>query len=137
MGEVYVDVTLINAADDSLWRRKKLAARKVRKVKARALVDTGAVRLILPPSVVKKLGLERVGKQTARYADGRVEAVDITEPVYLDILDRRTSDQALVLGDEILIGQTILETTDLHVDCLNRRLIPNPAHPNEPVLPVR
>lgn len=137
MGEVRVEVKLTNAADDSLARRKKLAPSKVRSVVANALVDTGAVRLILPSFIVEKLGLARVGKRVAEYADGRLDEVDVTEPVYIEVLGRETADQALVLGDEVLIGQTILETTDLHVDCLNHRLIPNPAHPDQPVTKVK
>lgn len=137
MGEVRVEVKLTNAGDDSLARRKKLAPSKVRSVKANALVDTGAVRLILPSFVVEKLGLARVGKRVAEYADGRLDEVDITEPVYIEVLGRETAEQALVLGDEVLIGQTVLETTDLYVDCLNRRLIPNPAHPDQPVTKVK
>jgi clan AA aspartic protease len=137
MGEVRVEVELTNAVDDGLARRKKLAPSKVRSVRANALVDTGAVRLILPSFIVEKLGLARVGKQVAQYADGRLDEVEVTEPVYVEVLGRRTADQALVLGDEVLIGQTILETTDLHVDCLNQRLIPNPAHPDQPVTKVK
>jgi hypothetical protein len=29
-----------------------------------------------------------------------------------------------------MIGQTLLEKMDLLVDCANRRLVPNPAHPD-------
>ena len=43
----------------------------------------------------------------------------------------------MVLGDEILIGQTVLEKTDLLVDCTRQQLVPNPAHPNQPVMKVR
>lgn len=137
MGEVRVEVKLTNVIDVSMARNKKLAPSKVRSVQANALVDTGAVRLILPSFVVEKLGLARVGKRVAEYADGRFDEVDITEPVYIEVLGRETADQALVLGDEVLIGQTVLETTDLHVDCLNHRLIPNPAHPDQPVTKVK
>lgn len=42
-----------------------------------------------------------------------------------------------MLGDEILIGQTALEKLDLLVDCCKQRVIPNPAHPNQPVSKVR
>jgi len=42
-------------------------------------------------------------------------------------------DDAYVLGDEVLIGQTILEKLDLFVDCAHNRLVPNPAHPDQPV----
>ena len=43
----------------------------------------------------------------------------------------------MVLGDEVLIGQTVLEKLDLLPDCTNHRLIPNPAHPDQPVSKVK
>ena len=53
------------------------------------------------------------------------------------IMARHTNEEALVLGDEVIIGQTILEKMDLLVDCRERRLLPNPAHPDQPVLKVK
>ncbi len=47
----------------------------------------------------------------------------------LEILGRDTQEEALVLGDEVLIGQTTLEATGLVVDCANRTVYPNPANP--------
>ena len=38
---------------------------------------------------------------------------------------------SLILGDEVLIGQTLLEKMDLLVDCTRQRLVP--AHPEGPV----
>ena len=40
-------------------------------------------------------------------------------------------------GDEVLIGQTVLEKLDLHADCANGRLLPNPAHPDQPMTKVK
>jgi clan AA aspartic protease len=137
MGEVNVKVKLTNAGDELLAQRLPNAPQQIRSLEADAVVDTGAVTLVLPSFIAQKLGLLRVGKQFAQYADGRGEEVDVTEPVYVEILGRRTSEEALVLGDEILIGQTVLEKTDLLVDCREKKLIPNPAHPNQPVLKVR
>lgn len=54
----------------------------------------------------------------------------IAEGLRFEIMHRRSSDDALVVGDEVLIGQTLLEKMDLLVDCANRRVIPNPAHPD-------
>ena len=71
------------------------------------------------------------------YVDGSSEIVDVTEPINIEIEGRGTSDDPLVLGNEVLIGQTVLEKTDLLVDCTNRRLIANPAHPDQPVLKVK
>ncbi len=137
MGEVNVEVKLTNIRDALADNGKKTARRKIRSLEASAVVDTGAVTLVLPSFVVEKLGLKRVDKQMAEYADGRSEEVDVTEPVFVEILGRRTSEEALVLGNEILIGQTILEKTDLFVDSRGRRLFPNPAHPNQPVSKIR
>ncbi len=50
---------------------------------------------------------------------------------------RKTIDEALVTGDEVLIGQVILEKLDLLVDCRNQRLMPNPANPDYPVTYIR
>jgi hypothetical protein len=61
----------------------------------------------------------------------------VTEPLIVELEGRDTLDEALVLGDEVLIGQTVLEKLDLHVDCQQRRLIPNPAHPDQPVTKVK
>jgi hypothetical protein len=52
-------------------------------------------------------------------------------------MSRNSIDDALILGDEVLIGQTVLEKLDLLADCPNQRLVPNPAHPDQPVLKVR
>ena len=73
----------------------------------------------------------------AEYADGRREAVNLVGPILVEIETRVTIEDALVLGDEVLIGQTVLEKLDLHVDCANNRLVPNPAHPDQPVNKVK
>jgi hypothetical protein len=36
----------------------------------------------------------------------------------------------------VSFGVTILEKLDLLVDCTHQRLIPNPAHPDQPVFRV-
>jgi hypothetical protein len=73
----------------------------------------------------------------AEYADGRCEEVDVTEPILMTILGRKVYEECLVLGDEVLIGQTALEKTDLHVDCRHGRVLANPAHPNQPVVKIK
>lgn len=133
MGEVQADARLVNAVDEGLVRRGQLAPEQVRVYQARASVDTGAVRCVLPPFVADQLGLARVARYMARYADGRLDEVDLTEGFVVEIMGRRTTEEALVLGDEVLIGQTALEKLDLLVDCQRQRLVSNPAHPDQPV----
>lgn len=137
MGEVRIKVKLTNALDDALFRRGQLAKDEMRVYEADALVDTGAVRSVIPTHVVEKLDVGIRGNRVAEYADGRKESVGLTEPVLFDLMGRDTMEEALVLGDEVLIGQTVLEKLDLLVDCANQRVIPNPAHPDQPVTKVK
>src|SRR5438874_1103696 len=58
MGEVRVDVKLTNLFDWEKAEEGKLPPGRVRTVMADAMVDTGAVRCVLPPHVVKRLGLK-------------------------------------------------------------------------------
>lgn len=137
MGEVRVRVKLTNATDAMLAWKGQIDASAVRSCLVDALVDTGAVRTIVPRDLVEQLGLEAVGTKLAEYADGRREIVDRTEPLFIEIEGRDTFDEALVLGNEVLIGQTVLEKIDMLVDCPNRRLVPNPDHPDRPVSKVK
>ena len=137
MGEVRVRVNLINAGDEVLVRRGLMSSEKVRTYTADAVVDTGAVTSVLPFHVVQQLGLATVGQAMAEYANGSEEMVDLTESVGIVLNGRRATEETLVLGSEVLIGQTVLERLDLLVDCANRRVIGNPDHPDQPVLKIR
>ena len=137
MGEVRVKVKLTNGADDALNRLGQIPAEKVRLCQVEAMVDTGAVRTIVPVQIVQQLGLSIRGQRVAEYADGRREAVDVTGPLIVEVSGRDTVEEALVLGDEVLLGQTVLKKLDLLVDCYNQRLVPNPAHPDQPVTKVK
>src|SRR5207249_12277139 len=113
MGEVRVKARLTNAVDEELVRRGVLSADQVRTYDADALVDTGAVRTVLPPEVVARLGLATRGQQLADYADGRAEAVGVGGPDVGELEGRSTLEDTLILGDEGLSGQTVLETLEL------------------------
>jgi len=137
MGEVRVKVKLTNGVEEALVRRGLLAADQVRSYEANALVDTGAVRSVIPVQVVQHLGLEIARKTRATYANDSSEDVDVSEMVGIDLIDRRTTEEMLVLGSEVIIGQTVLKSLDLLVDCTNLRVIPNPAHPDQPVIKIK
>ena len=137
MGEVRVKVKLTNATDEILARRSNIGEDEIHRYETDALVDTGAVSSVIPLFVMKKLGLSPMRQRVAEYADGRKGTVDLTEPIIFDIDGRETIEGAMVLGDEVLIGQTVLEVMDLYVDCTNHRVIPNPAHPDQPVVKIK
>jgi len=133
MGEVRIEVKLTNLFDWEKAEEGKLKPDRVRTVTADAMVDTGAVRSAVPPHVVHRLGLKARRAQVVESADGRKEEVGVVNGVVFEILSRESEDDAYVLGDEVLIGRTVLEKMDLLVDCHRRRVVPNPAHPDQPV----
>ena len=137
MDEVRVKVKLTNSFDEGLARRGKISESEIRRYEADALVDTGAVSSVVPSYVMKQLGVLSIGTRVAEYADGRKDTVDLTEPIVFDIIGRITTENAMVLGDEVIIGQTVLEVIDMFVDCVNRKLVPNPAHPDQPVVKIK
>jgi clan AA aspartic protease len=136
MGAVKVKVLLSNGADEALVRSGQLRPEDVRRYEGEALVDTGAVKCVIPAPIMQQLGLTSIGKTPVKYADGRIEYVEKAGPITVRIQDRDSNEDAYVLGDEILIGQTALESMDLRVDCLNQTLVQNPEHPNGPVFRV-
>lgn len=137
MGEVKVRVKISNVGDEFLHRRGQLAKEQIRSIEVEAVVDTGAVRSVMPRPMMDQLGLTEQHRTLARYADGRTDSVVFSEPATMEILGREVSENFLVRGDEVLIGQTALESIDVLVDRNARRVIPNPDHPNAPVIRIR
>ncbi|HXI70208.1 MAG TPA: aspartyl protease family protein [Verrucomicrobiae bacterium] len=131
MGEVRTRVRLLNIADASAVLEGRLSPEHVRVVEADALVDTGAIRSCVPASLMERLGIRPYNQVTIELADGHESTVGIADGVRFEIMDRRSGDDALILGDEVLIGQTLLEKMDLLVDCSRQRLVP--AHPGGPI----
>ena len=109
MGEIRVKVKLTNSHDDTKSRAGEMPKSDIRVYEADAMVDTGAVRSVIPAHVLEKLGVGIRGTRVAEYADGRKESVGMSEGIIFDVMGRDTLEEALILGDEVLIGQTVLE----------------------------
>ena len=136
MGQVHVHVTLINYREAVLARLGQLEASQVHRYETEALIDTGAVQSVVPAAVADRLGLMRLRRTEAKYADGRVEEVDMTEVFTVEMLGRETEMSAMVLGEQILLGVTALEELDLMVDCNRNRLVPYQGTWDQPVFRV-
>ena len=137
MGEVKVKVKLSNVVDIYLLRQGKITADEVRSCELEAVVDTGAVNSVIPREIADKLELAVLKRERAQYANSYQEEVDVATPILVEIAGRTTTDEPFILGNEVLIGQTVLEKTDLLVDCLRQRVIPNPEHPDRPIMKIR
>ena len=137
MGEVKVTVKLSNATDLGMFHRGLLPHEEVRSVTTEAVVDNGAVRSCLPVDLKEKLGLRTARHINAQMANGLTESVEMTDGVDMEIMGRLVTEAFLVLGGEVLIGQTALEATDLLVDCNRQKVITNPDHPNSAIIRIR
>ena len=137
MGEVRTTVKINYATDVGMHRRGMVPADHVRRVTVEAVVDTGAVRSCIPVDLEEELGLATIRHINAQMANGQVESVELTEATYIDIMGRVATESFLVLGGEVLIGQTALESTDLLVDRDRQKVITNPDHPNSAIIRIR
>lgn len=131
MVKVIVKIKLTNYPDLVL---QKLPGRKTkpRVVEVKALVDTGATRLYLKPSVIKKLGLARTDTVRSQTTNGDVIRYKY-EPVQLELMGRKENFDVIEVPESVpnLLGQVPLEVLDFVVDTKRQKLIPNPAHGGE------
>src|SRR5277367_1239561 len=128
MGKVLVKIKLTNQGD-LVTARRKLSKAKPRQVEVEALVDTGATRLYLKPSVIRSLGLEKVDSIISQTSNGPATRA-VYEPVRLEVQGRYGNFDVVDVGESVpnLVGQIPLEYLDFVVDSKNRKLIPNPEH---------
>ena len=126
MGRFHVQFEVANYRDVLRAEDGLLDAAKVRRIKLRGLVDSGASRLVLPGSVVKKLGLPVTKRVRVRYADRRTAIRGAVSDVYVDLLGRNGVFTASVEPKRrtALIGAIVLEDLDFLIDPSGERLVP-------------
>jgi len=126
MGKVVEQVKLTN-----LFEPKK-------SVEVDAVIDTGATMVVLPKDIVDALGLRKVREVKVRYASNKVETRPIYGVVTIELKGRSANLDVLVeeKGSQSLIGQVLLELLDLIVEPKTRKLIPNPASPEMPMMEI-
>jgi predicted aspartyl protease len=131
MGKVTVKIKLTNQGDPMALHRK-LSKAKPRTTEVEPLVDTGATRLYLKPSVIRKLGLERTETVRSKATNGDALRFKY-ESVQLELMGRRENFDVIEIPEDVpnLLGQVPLEVLDFVVDARGQKLIPNPAHGGE------
>jgi predicted aspartyl protease len=132
VGRFSVEIEVANYGDMEVARRGLLPPDQVRRETITGVVDSGAVRLVLPEAVVKRLGLPLGGPVPVKYADNRRGRRQVAEGVFAQLLGRHGTFTAVVepKRDTALIGAIVLEDLDLLVDCKNQRLVPrDPSGP--------
>ena len=132
MGLVYAEIKLINGDDLALNRRGMLPENEIRRVTSRALVDTGALDLVINEEVQEQLRLPVLHQRTVWLADETQREVDMVGPVEVRFENRSTIVKAVVLPgvDQILLGAIPLEGLDVFIDPVQERLVVNPKSPD-------
>jgi len=124
MGETRVDITLKNISDETRFKDGLISEKEIRSVEVRALVDTGAVSIVINEDICQKLGLQIDGMRFATLAGGSKVNCKITEGVRICWKDRNAICQAVVLPEgETLLGVIPLEFMDLIVDPIAEQLV--------------
>jgi clan AA aspartic protease len=125
MSEVRTEITLVNIRDTVKAEEGLVPASEVRRLRVNAVVDTGAMTLVINEETRQKLGLrvEETGEATVA-GGGKVQS-RITEYVEVRWKNRKSSCQAVVLPDEedVLLGVLPLEEMDLMVHPLENEVI--------------
>lgn len=105
------------------------------RIELSALVDTGALHMCVTAAQARQLGFdpEECSTRLVFLADGRQIEVPRIAPVEIGFANRKYATEALVLGDEALMGVLPIEAMDLIVDPGSRGVKVNPDHPNFPV----
>ena len=104
-------------------------------VEVNALVDTGATFMCVSEEIALQLGFDitEVSRHVVTLADGHHRKVPKIAPIEIAFGNRSYVTEAVVLGNEALMGVIPMEAMDLIVDPRQQILIANPQHPNYPV----
>ena len=99
------------------------------------MVDTEATFMCVTEEIALQLGFDitEVGRQMVTLADGHQIKVPKIAPIEIAFENRTYVTEAVVLGNEPLLGVIPLEAMDLIIDPRQQALIVNPQHPNYPV----
>jgi len=139
MGEIKITLKLENDGDVFLYESGKLNKNEIRQVEIEALVDTGAIMLLLPQDLVETLGLKRSDRAIVALANDEKIEMDIAGTISLTAQNRRMKTDCLVGPPlfEPLVGQIILERLDLIIDPVKQIVTPRPESPYLPSLKLK
>lgn len=126
MGIIYADLRLRN-----------LARPELEEIDATALVDSGALELVIPEHVAIQLKLVDIHPREVHLADGTRKLVRCVGPVKVEMMGRDCITSALVMGDQVLLGAIPMQSMDVVILPRFEKIVPNPASPNIPMALVK
>ena len=136
MRDIVVTAWLENTCDRGSFEQGYSDASAIRATGVEVIVDTGTAMLILPETVVERLGLEVRRRVMVAYADGSREMRPIAGPVTVEICGRSACTSCIV-GPSMSaasVGRSLLMELDLIAGGHRPGLYPR--HPEHPILRV-
>ena len=136
MGEITVDIELENAMDRIMAEDGHLPEAGIRRITIAAIADTDTMMLALPEDVVSQLGLRLDSSVNVIYADGRRDQLPVAALVNVQLCNRRTVADCIVLpqGSDARVGQIITRQLDLIPDPETKTLGPRPESLDRPLI---
>jgi len=132
MGIVRTEITLKNAGDVTNVRRGIIKETEIHQTVIQAIVDTGAMTMVINEKLRQQLGLGIVGTKQATLANNAKETVQIAEAVEIHWKNRSMTCQPWVTASGmILLGAIPLENMDLIVDPVGQEVVG--AHGDEEI----
>ena len=125
MGTVFTEITLKNARDSGNFTVGLINEEDVHETTVQAIVDTGAMSLVINEETRQKLALNIKDERYVRVASGDRVPCKVTEAVEVHWKDRQTACEAVVLTNAkiILLGAIPLEGLDLMVNPVAQELV--------------
>jgi clan AA aspartic protease len=125
MGIVHAEITLKNVEDGIKARIGLINPEEIRTSTVTAVVDTGAMSLVITEELRQKLGLAVVRERSALVANGQRVIGKVTDAVEVQWKNRVTTLPALVIpgAEKILMGAIVLEDMDLMVNPVTQEVV--------------
>ncbi|GHV07939.1 hypothetical protein FACS189485_18870 [Spirochaetia bacterium] len=125
MGTTYAEITLKNAVDVGMVQNGFITEEKVRETTVRALVDTGAITLVINEAMRQQLGLQVHSERETTFGNDIKAICKLTGPVEVHWKDRSALCRALVTSEhgKVLLGAIPLEDMDLMVNPVDQELV--------------
>ena len=125
MGHVYAELELMDGSEVAEVARGRMDPYEMKKIRIRALVDTGCYQMAINENIQEYLQLAVLKVKRVETADGRVIMCDVVGPLEIRYQDRGCMVDAYVLpGDsEPLLGVIPMEAMDVIVHPLREELV--------------
>ncbi|MCL2319153.1 MAG: retroviral-like aspartic protease family protein [Treponema sp.] len=125
MGTVHAEITLKNPIDIADYKRGFIKEHDVRSVTVTAVVDTGAMTLVINEELRQKLGLIIKEEKPVLIANGQRIKCKVTEAVDIHWKNRGSSQRAVIIpgAEKVLLGAIPLEDMDLIVNPVTQELV--------------